>query len=155
MTAKEEAYLEPMHSLGYLARINFRAFSRALEKLTIAHGVTAGQWRFLRVLWEQDDITQRELSARAGTTEATTVRAVAALSSNGFITRHKGTDDRRKMRVRLTPKGRRLKRTLLPMVISVNEQALKGISASEVEITRRVLARTFANLATQNEEVES
>ncbi len=60
-------YLTPMHSMGYLTRVNFRMFSRALEKLTLPHGVSAGQWRLLRVLWEEDNITQRELSERTGT----------------------------------------------------------------------------------------
>lgn len=147
-----EPYLDPMHSIGYLTRINFRAFSRALEKLTIEHGVSAGQWRFLRVLWDQDGITQRELADRTGTTEATTVRSVNGLLKSGFITRKRVSDDRRKMKITLTARGRRLRNELLPLVISVNERALKGVSKRDVDITRRVLMRTFENL-TSDEEV--
>jgi DNA-binding MarR family transcriptional regulator len=144
--ASKEPYLDPMHSIGYLARINFRAFSRALEKLTIGHGVSSGQWRFLRVLWEEDGITQRELSDRTGTTEATTVRAVAGLLESGFITRRRVADDRRKMLITLTAKGRRLETRLLPMVIEVNERAVRGLKKRDVEIARRVLAQTYTNL---------
>lgn len=141
-----EPYLDPMHSIGYLARINFRAFSRALEKLTRQHGVSAGQWRFLRVLWDQDGITQRELADRTGTTEATTVRSVNGLLKAGFIKRQRVADDRRKMKITLTAKGRRLRNALLPMVIAVNERALRGVSKRDIETTRRVLMKTFENL---------
>ena len=65
---KTSFYLDPLHSVGYLTRINFCAFSKALENLTEPHGVTAGQWRILRVLWEEDGITQREISNRVGIT---------------------------------------------------------------------------------------
>ena len=64
---KPNPYLEPMHSIGYLARVNFRLFSKALEDMTLKHGVSAGQWRLLRVLWEKENITQRELSELTAT----------------------------------------------------------------------------------------
>ena len=135
-----------MQSIGYLSRINFRAFSRALEKLTSPHGVSAGQWRFLRVLWEQDDITQRELSDRVGIKEATTVRAVQNLERDGLATRSPCTEDRRKVHIKLTPRARRLRDKLIPMVVAVNEQALEGVSERDIETTRRVLAQTCRNL---------
>jgi len=148
----QKAYLDPMHSIGYLARINFHAFSRALERLTIRHGVSAGQWRFLRVLWEEDGISQRELSDRAGTTEATTVRSVNGLVKNGFATRNPCADDKRKTRILLTPKARRLREKLLPMVVEVNERALAGLSKHDIAVTRRVLEQTYNNLTHREEE---
>ncbi len=144
--SKKEAYLDPMHSVGYLCRINFRVFSKALEELTSPHGVTAGQWRLLRVLWEEDGITQRLLSSRVGITEATTAKAVAGLEKSGLITRREDKEDRRRMLIRLTPRAKKLKQKLLPMVVDVNERALNGISRKDIETTRRVLAQSFENL---------
>ena len=70
-------YADPGNSIGYLTRIAFRFFSRALEMRTAAHGVSSGQWRFLRVLWLEDGLTQRELSRRVGMREPTTVIALS------------------------------------------------------------------------------
>lgn len=142
-------YLDPMHSLGYLTRVNFRLFSAALEKLTLPHGVSAGQWRLLRVLWEEDNITQRELSERTATKEATTVHAVRSLITAGFAVRTPCKEDRRKVYITLTPKARRLRAKLMPLVAEVNEHALAGIDPADVEIARRVLSLTHANLSTQ------
>ncbi len=138
-----------MHSIGYLARINFRAFSKALEKLTAPHGVSAGQWRFLRVLWEQDNITQRELSDRVGVKEATTVRAVQNLEQTGLVTRSPCTEDRRKVNIKLTRRAKGLRDKLIPNVVAVNEQALEGVSERDIETTRRVLAQTYRNLMSE------
>ena len=49
-------------SLGYLVRDANRAFQRLLERRISPHGVTRGQWYFLRVLWKEDGLSQRELS---------------------------------------------------------------------------------------------
>ena len=139
-------HLEPMHSIGYLTRINFRAFSKALEELTEPYGVTSGQWRFLRVLWENDGITQRELAGQVGITEATAVKGIAGLVSAGFVTRKVDRSDKRKMIVSLTPYARRLRKKLIPLVLTINDQALRGISAKDVETTLRVLKQTYSNL---------
>ncbi|MBT3830926.1 MAG: MarR family transcriptional regulator [Gammaproteobacteria bacterium] len=143
---KTAFYLDPLHSVGYLTRINFRAFSKALEKLTEPHGVTAGQWRILRVLWEEDGITQREISNRVGITEATAVKSLAGLETAELITREVDKSDRRKMITRLTTRAKRLKKKLIPFVVDVNERALKGISRKDVDTARRVLAQTYLNL---------
>src|SRR6266511_889072 len=66
----------PSESSGYLVRDAHRAFQRLLERRIAAYGVTRGQWYFLRVLWNEDGLTQRELSARVGMMEPTTVIAL-------------------------------------------------------------------------------
>ena len=72
-----EAFIyEPGRSLGYLIRDTFRAFNRLLHDLIEAHGVAIGHWYFLRELWVEDGLTQRELSRRAGIMEPTTAAAV-------------------------------------------------------------------------------
>ena len=71
-------------SLGYLVRDANRAFQRLLEKRISPHGVTRGQWYFLRVLWEEDGLSQRELSARVGMMEPTTVIALRGMEKAGL-----------------------------------------------------------------------
>ena len=143
---KTSFYLDPLHSVGYLTRINFRAFSKPLENLTEPHGVTAGQWRILRVLWEEDGITQREISNRVGITEVTALESLAGLETAELITREVDKSDRRKMITRLTTRAKGLKKKLIPFVVDVNERALKGISRKDVDTARRVLAQTYLNL---------
>lgn len=133
-------------SLGYLVRDANRAFQRLLEKRIAPHGVTRGQWYFLRVLWEQDALSQRELSARVGMMEPTTVIALRGMEKAGLIRRARSTDDKRITRVHLTAKARRMRERLLAISQGVNEQGAEGLRETELVAFRRVIARITKNL---------
>jgi len=149
LTPEAAAYADPTHSIGYLLRITFRAFSRALEKRTMAYGVSSGQWRFLRQLWVEDGLTQRELSRRVGMREPTTVVAVGSLVKAGFVRRAPSDEDRRKVHIHLTPHARALQLALLPLAAEVNAIATAGLDPAEVAALRRALRRISDNLAGQ------
>ena len=141
-----EYYTDPENSIGYLARVVFRSFSRLLERRTLTHDVSAGQWRFLRQLWREDGITQRELSERVGMREPTTVVALKGLEMAGLITRKKTTDDRRKTFIHLTPHAKKLELILAPMNAEIHEIATKGMTDDEVEVLQGLMRRVIDNL---------
>lgn len=140
-------YDNPANSFGYLLRIASRSFSRALERRTLPFGVTSGQWRFLRVLWVEDGLTQRELSRRVRMREPTTVAAVNSLERAGLVKRRKSDLDRRKVHVYLTARAKRLKDKLIPYVAEVNEIGLQGLSAAQAEMVRLSLLRMVGNFS--------
>ena len=133
-------------SSGFLVRDANRAFQRLLERRIAPHGVTRGQWYFLRVLWEEDGLSQRELSARVGMMEPTTVIALRGMEKAGLIRRVRGIDDRRVTRVHLTPKARRLRGGLLQISQGVNDRGAEGIDPAELARFRRIIARMTENL---------
>lgn len=141
-----EYYTKLENSIGYLSRIAFRSFSRLLERRTLLHDVSAGQWRFLRQLWREDGITQRELSERVGMREPTTVVALKGLEKSGFITRVKTDADRRKTYIYLTPHAKALELILAPMNAEVHEAATRGMDDAEVEMLQKLMLRVIQNL---------
>ena len=145
-TVGDPFHYTPGHSLGYLVRDTYRSFSRELEARISEGGVSIGQWYFLRALWEEDGLTQRELSRRVHMMEPTTVTAVNAMERRGLVRRDRDAVDRRKIRVLLTPKGRELQERLLPFAKSVNELAATGLSEDEVATLRHLLERVRRNL---------
>ncbi len=142
-----EFYDVPLNSIGYLTRITFRSFSRNLEKMTLPYGVSAGQWPFLRQLWVEEGLTQRELSRRVAMREPTTVTALNSMEKAGLVRRSPSKEDRRKIHVYLTPKARKLRDTLLGFVARVNEIAARGIEERDIATLRRVLQQMSDNLA--------
>jgi len=136
----------PHTSSGYLVRDAHRAFQRLLERRIAAYGVTRGQWYFLRVLWITDGLSQRELSARVGMMEPTTVIALRGMAASGLIRRVRSDDDRRKVRVFLTAKATRLRNELLGVARGITGEAEQGIAARDLASFRRVVARMTANL---------
>jgi DNA-binding MarR family transcriptional regulator len=133
-------------SSGFLVRDANRAFQRLLEKRIAPYGVARGQWYFLRVLWNEDGLSQRELSARVGTMEPTTVIALRTMEKSGLIRRVRSTDDRRRSHVWLTPKAQRLRTELLTLARSITDAAEAGVTPDELAMFRTVIARMTANL---------
>ena len=134
-------------SVGYQLRMANRAMQRYLQARIEPHGVTLGMWYFLRALWQEDGLTQRELSQRIGTMEPTTLTALAAMERSGLVTRERDPQDRRKLSVRLTAHGQALRSRLLPYAREVVEQATHGMSVAERAQFLRSLALVQSNLA--------
>jgi MarR family transcriptional regulator, organic hydroperoxide resistance regulator len=133
-------------SSGFLVRDANRAFQRLLERRIAPHGVTRGQWYFLRVLWTRDGLSQRELSARVGTMEPTTVIALRSMEKSGLIRRVRSTDDKRRSHVWLTAKGRRLRDELLQIARGITDDAEVGAAQGDLATFRRVIRQMTANL---------
>jgi len=75
----------PNDRLAHLVRDSGRACVRALQLRLAQHGVSFGHWAFLRILWDNDGLTQRELSVRAGVREPTTFAALGAMEAQGYL----------------------------------------------------------------------
>lgn len=144
--AAKTADFAPQESAGYLVRDAHRAFQRVLEQRIARHGVTRGQWFFLRVLWAEDGLSQRELSRRVGMMESTTVIALQGMEKTGLVRRARSAEDRRRAHVWLTPKARRLQEVLLPVARRINVEARQGVSRTQFEAFRRAILRMTANL---------
>jgi DNA-binding MarR family transcriptional regulator len=134
-------------SLGFQVRDLNRAMQRALAQRIQPAGVTLGAWYFLRVLWEEESLTQRELASRIGMQEPTAVIALRGMEQAGWITRERSTADRRKVHIRLTPAGRALREPLLPRAREVIALATAGMAEAEMAALLGLLRRARANLA--------
>lgn len=139
--------MEPGKSLGYLVRDTNRLLSRALAAEIAVAGVSIGQWYFLRILWEEDGMTQRELSQRVGMMEPTTVSALNGMAKAALIRRVRNADDRRKVNIYLTDKGKALKAKLLPLAAEVNARAASDLLPAEIDTLRRLLTKVKTRLA--------
>ena len=95
---------------------------------------------------DHDGLSQRELSARVGMMEPTTVIALRSMERAGLIRRLRSGDDRRKVRVLLTAKAKRLRNELLGVARTITDESEEGISARDLASFRRVIARMTANL---------
>ena len=137
----------PNDRLAHLVRDASRAFARALSSRLAEHGIPFGHWTFLRILWEEDGITQRELSAEAGVMEPTTHVALNAMEALGFLLRKRRPANRRNVYVHLTTRGRALKAKLVPLAEDVNAIGVDGLPAADIATVRRALIAIIDNLA--------
>jgi DNA-binding MarR family transcriptional regulator len=132
--------------LAHVVRETARALTRDLTARLATQGVSFSHWTFLRILWESDGLTQRELSEQAGVMEPTTAAALKAMEELGYIERRQLPDNRKNVYVHLQPKGRALRAKLEPMALAVNKAAVRNIGANDVAVCHRTLLAILGNL---------
>lgn len=133
-------------SIGYLVRYGYRAFARALGEELQPHGISSGQWSVLRVLWEEEGLSQVELADRMRVEKASLTSVLDSMERRGLIARTRNAHDRRKINIHLTASARALKNKLLPFGDKINKRATRGMSAAEIETLQRLLTQIIANL---------
>ncbi|MGE5146443.1 MAG: MarR family winged helix-turn-helix transcriptional regulator [Candidatus Eiseniibacteriota bacterium] len=137
----------PDDRLAHLVKDATRGLVRSLQMRLVEHAVSFGHWTFLRILWESDGLTQRELSEKAGVMEPTTFAALKAMEKLGYIARRKMPGNKKNVHIHLTPAGAALKAKLVPLAEEVNAIAVRGVDPEHIAITRATLLAMIQNLA--------
>ena len=109
--------------------------------------IYVGQDHLLWQLWNQDGVTQSDLCERMGCEPPTLTNMVKKLESYGLLTRKKDPLDARVIRVFLTDEGRQIRKPIDEIWEQHQEKMLKGISAEELSILKRLLQQIDANLS--------
>tara|TARA_Y100001936_G_scaffold253702_1_gene320216 strand:- start:22174 stop:22650 length:477 start_codon:yes stop_codon:yes gene_type:complete len=143
---EDENWLDPNESAGYLVRNTNLAVGKALRRNLSKYGMTLGQYYFMRTLWIEEGLSQRELSKRVGTTEPTTASVLRLLEKNGHVRRVRNRRDRRTINIFPTQKGRNLKNELLRMATNINDIATSGLTTEEIETLKRLMRAMKQNL---------
>lgn len=145
---KIESTLTFEESVGYQIRLTHRLIQKLLQSRLEVYGVNLGMWYFLRALWRQDGLTQKQLSDQVGTMEPTTMSAIAAMEKAGFVYRERNSDDKRKINIFLTENGSELQEKLLPIAKDVVEISKRNLSNREVTILLDILKQVQENITT-------
>ena len=133
--------------LAHLVRLVAKGFSRCLQIRLAKHGISFGHWTYLRVLWEEDGITQRDLSARLGLMEPTVHSALNKMLKVGLIHREHKSGNRKKNYIYLSETGRSLRAELEPLAVEVNDVASEGVPDDVVDQLRSALIDMYKNLS--------
>ncbi|WKL14402.1 MarR family transcriptional regulator [Comamonas testosteroni] len=139
---------EALHDerVAHLIKDAYRGTSSALQRRLREHGVSYGHWTFLRILWQTDGLTQRQLCEQAGVSEPAAVGALKSIEQAGWILRKKLPQNRKEIRVFLTRQGAALRSRIVACAEEVNQVATEGIPAEDLAVTRRTLLSLISNL---------
>ncbi len=133
-------------STAQLITLVSRLVARALAARLTPKGIGYGQLPVLLCLWEEDGLTQKELSQRVRIEAPTMVRTLDRMEREGLVERVRSETDRRQIHIRLTRKGKTLQKSLVPLAGEVNDIALGGIGRKEQGQLNDSLSRLIANL---------
>ena len=108
-----------------------RALRARLDRILQLHGLRIGQYQVLRMLWEEDGLTPRELASRLDVEMPTVTRTVGRMVRDGLVVREAHPNDARSIRIRLTARGSAAKEEVSRLFADEAEVALTGFSAQE------------------------
>jgi MarR family transcriptional regulator, organic hydroperoxide resistance regulator len=147
MLKTESSELLPLDdSLDFLIRDTRRLLLKAIEIRLAQNGIPLGAWFPLRILYEEDGITQRELSRKLGYLDAAAGAIVEVMEKLNLVRRERNAEDRRKINVFLTPVGRRMGKRTIKHMQEINAQIESGFTRREAETLRDLLRRAHDNL---------
>ncbi len=92
-----------------IKQFNTRIFNKFLNELNCTD-FTCEQSFILQALWKQNALTCNELATVTGLAPNTVTSLVGKLENQGMVTRESATDDRRKVIVSVTNRGREAKK---------------------------------------------
>jgi len=139
--------LPRQESLGYQVNHLARLLAQALAVRIAPDGVVPGQFAQLLALYEEDDLTQRELCDRIRIEQATMANTLQRMQRDGLVDCVPDRTDRRRMRVKLTERARTLEPDLAAAARAVNAAATQGLSDEEVAAFMRITGTVIQNLA--------
>jgi len=137
----------PEDRLAHIVRDAGRLYMRALQQRLELHQISFGHWAILRVLWEEQGITQKNISQRTGLMEPTVHQALVNMENQNIIVRERVNGNQKKWYVFLTSNGQQLREKLEPLALEVNQLAETDISTKDLEITRKVLLKIIHHLS--------
>ena len=128
-----------------LANICFLHHTRA-HQLFEALGLYRGQPPVLRILWDDEGLSQAELAARLKLAPATITRMLQRMEKSGFIQRRPDTSDQRISRVYLTQAGRMVKSQVEVVWATMERECFANLSPQELASLRQGLTQVRQNL---------
>ena len=133
-------------SLGFIINKTAAKMKNYLHQSLKEYDITPEQWGILGRLWEQDGVSQKELSDKSCKDQANITRILDKLEEKGLITRQANPGDRRAFLIFLTEEGRKLKERVVPLVLKTLEKAQRDIGEEEIEHLKALLNKVYSNL---------
>ena len=134
-------------SFGWQVAVLGADMSDSLDKELKSIGLGINQWPTLFALWEEDGLTQTELTSRCNTAHYTTTRVLDSLEKIGLVERQPHPTSRRAHLVYLTEQGRNLEEEAVAKAQAVNTKFLSSLSKKEQELITSLILKIITTPA--------
>lgn len=117
-----------------------------LEPVFEAHGFTLVQYQVLALLRDGIAVNPKDICAQFRHNSGALTRVIDQLAERGLLERSRRDRDRRKVELELTPAGREVIESLIPLVVDKLNLALADFSSEEVGELMRLLLKLNVSL---------
>ena len=113
------------------------------------HGLTEQQWRVLRVLWDKDHLTPKEIAVETLLPPPSLVGILDRLEKKGLVTRLRAVNDRRQVHVKPTALARNLQSKVMPEVAVIHARHIDQIGGTDWQHLVQILSNLQSPQATK------
>lgn len=128
-------------SVGFLLAKAYQRACVIFKEQFEGYDLTPQQFGLLGFLWQQDGITQAELSAKSQIDRTTMGGLIDRLEKEGLVVRRSHPEDRRAYRICLTDRGKALQPELTPLAVKAQETFIAKLDPQEVETLKSLLEK--------------
>ena len=133
---------------SFMTGIASTAIARRLQKNFKQEGIeiTIEQWSVLYHLWKKDGMSQQELCNASFRDKPSITRLVDNLEKLKLVKRVSSSTDRRMNMITLTDAAKKLQERTMVIASNTLNEALEGVSATDIERAKLVLQQVYDNL---------
>lgn len=133
---------------SFMTGVASTAIARRLQKNFKQEGIeiTIEQWSVLYHLWKKDGMSQQELSNASFRDKPSITRLVDNLEKLKLVKRVSSSTDRRMNMITLTDAAKKLQERTMGIASNTLNEALEGVSATDIERAKLVLQQVYDNL---------
>ncbi len=128
-------------TIGRLLYLTHRTVHEELDRRLSQHGASLWNWVLLKEAAHAEGASQRELAQHMGIEPPTLVRQLDKLAEDGLVERRPDPDDRRVVRVVVTPAGLERLQELHAVVHELDAELRGILTKRDVEVLSRALPR--------------
>jgi len=131
----------------YQLEKSIKSYRRYVQNQFKAHGfsITVDQWLVLKVLSENSKLTQSDLADLVFKDKASMTRLIELLVLKKLVQRAPHETSGRRFQLIITEKGHDLIAHITPLVKNNRNQALKGITQADLQLTENTLKKIIEN----------
>ena len=138
----------PADALGYIIERTAKRMKQYYQGMLREAGIdiTVDQWILLKAIYQNDGSSQYEIAASTFKDAPTVTRILDILSDKGLIERVANSGDRRKFDIKITKRGLRQVKEILPIVESFRAISWYGLTKKQLGQMIDLLNVVFENL---------
>jgi DNA-binding MarR family transcriptional regulator len=133
-------------SVGCWVHMTSRAIRRAIDLELAKEDITFRQFEVLACIALEGEQSQVELADRLGIEAPTLAGILSRMERDGWLERYGCPEDRRRKRIRVTPKAEAVWARMAECCRRVRIRATEGISQDDLENFKRICQKLRANV---------
>ena len=137
--------MKPKESIGRWISLIYRQGQIHIGKELQVYNIGSGQFPFLTVLYDEDGLSQEEISRILNVDKATAGRDIKRLAEEGYVERKRNPEDRRAYKIFLTEKGKKVKPVIIRVLSSWTSILSSDFTEEEKDLIIELLKRMYQN----------